>query len=229
MNKTDEIAGKYEPRENTSEEEIERRFIPISGAELRAETYGDKPTILGYAARFNIWDGEEDMFWEKIEPGAFSVSIASDDVRCLFNHESSELLGRKSNQSLRLWEDNLGLWMECDINPDDPLAMSTFAKVKRRDVTGQSFSFRTPKDAWEFEDGETPRRTLVEISLRDVGPVTFPFYEVTSVDIAFRSLTKAREGLKLDNDHGLDKLTHALRLQEKRRHDMYFKNLKGGK
>ncbi len=220
-------AGKDVPElKAESNNDMERRFVSISNAELRADTLGDSPMIVGYAARFNAWDGNENQFLEMIQPGAFSNTIMRDDVRCLFNHDANYLLGRKSSGTLRMWEDNVGLWMEVDVNPDDPQAVAIFSKIKRRDITGQSFSFYNPKDIWDFTDEDTPRRTLVEVDLVDIGPVTFPFYEVTSAEPAYRSLTKAREALGVVNDH--DILTpRGVRLQEKRRRDNQFRLLKG--
>lgn len=206
--------------------DMERRFVPMTSAELRAESVGDKPMIVGYAARFNAWDGDENMFLEMIQPGAFSQTIARDDIRCLFNHDSNYLLGRKSSGTLRMWEDAAGLWMEVDVNTDDPQAMAVFSKINRRDVTGQSFSFYNPKDIWDFTDESNPKRTLVEVDLVDIGPVTFPFYEVTSAEPAYRSLTRAREALKPTNDSGIV-TPRMVMLQAKRRRDKQFRLLKG--
>lgn len=207
---------------------MERRFVTMDTAELRADTVGERPMIVGYAAKFDTWDGDENQFLEKIQRGAFSMTIKKNDVRCLFNHDSNYLLGRKSAKTLRMWEDNIGLWMEVDVNEDDPQAMSVFSKIARRDVTGQSFSFYNPKDIWDFTDEKTPRRTLTEVDLVDVGPVTFPFYEVTSAEPAYRSLTRARDALKPTNDSGLV-TPQQIRLQERRRQDNRFRLLRGEK
>jgi HK97 family phage prohead protease len=203
---------------------VERRFVPMGNTELRADTVGNQPMIVGYAAKFNTWDGDPDLFSERIQRGAFSKTLMQSDIRCLFNHDANYLLGRKSAKTLRLWEDNIGLWMEVDINPEDPQAVSIFSKIARRDITGQSFSFFDPKDLWDFTDPDKPKRTLVEVSLVDVGPVTFPFYEVTSAEPAYRSLTRAREALKPANDSGIV-TPRDIRLQEKRRRDTMFKHL----
>lgn len=209
------------------EEDLERRFVPLAGSELRAEMAEDKPMVVGYAAKFNVWDGDEEMFMERIQKGAFSRTVLKDDIRCLFNHDPNKILGRKSNKTLRLWEDNYGLYMECDINTDDQEAMSVFSKVKRGDVSGQSFSFYHPRDIWDFSDEKTPKRTLVEVDVVDVGPVTFPFYEVTSAEPAYRSLTRARERIVVVNDDS-GRIAREIRLMEKRRHDFAIHNLKQG-
>jgi hypothetical protein len=217
-------AGKEAPELKSADDEAtERRFTSFDASELRVEdSGGEHPMIVGYAARFNAWDGDEGQFLEMIQPGAFSRTIAKDDIRCLFNHDPNYPLGRKSNGTLRLWEDGVGLYMECDINPDDVQATSVFSRVKRRDVTGQSFSFFKPKDIWDFSDEETPRRTLVEVNLVDVGPVTFPFYEVTNAEPAYRSLTRAKEALRAnDGEHDAD-VERLVRLQEGRRRNRTY-------
>jgi phage head maturation protease len=59
--------------------------------------------------------------------------------------------------------------------------------MKRGDVSGCSFSFRTLKDEWTYSaDGGTTLRTLIDVELFDVGPVTFPAYPAT--DVAVRSM-----------------------------------------
>ncbi len=231
-------AGKEVPElKSDTQSDMERRFVSVTDSELCADESDGKPMIVGYAAKFNSWDGDDNQFKEMIQRGAFSSTIKRNDIRCLFNHDSNYLLGRKSSKTLRLWEDNTGLWMEVDVNTDDPQAMSVFSKIARRDVTGQSFSFYNPKDVWDFTDPDTPKRTLVEVDLVDVGPVTFPFYEVTSAEPAYRSLTRAREALKPANDSGIvipestvptELVTPKLvMLQEKRRRDNKFRTLKG--
>jgi len=181
-----------------NEMKIERRFIPLAASELRAEGT-EKKTITGYAAKFNTEGVDE--FWgfrEMIMPGAFAATIKADDIRGLFNHDPNHVLGRNTNETLRLFENMVGLRMEDDINEDDPDAMSVYAKIKRGDVTGQSFAFMVDgKDGaeWdesEMKDGKMPLRKLHRLKLFDVGPVTYPFYEETDVAVALRSLEHYR-------------------------------------
>jgi len=226
-------AGKDVPElKSDVQSDMERRFVSVTDAELRADESDGKPMIVGYAAKFNSWDGDENQFKEMIQRGAFSTTIKNNDIRCLFNHDSNYLLGRKSSKTLRMWEDNIGLWMEVDVNTDDPQAMSVFSKIARRDVTGQSFSFYNPRDVWDFTDPDSPKRTLVEVDLVDVGPVTFPFYEVTSAEPAYRALTRARDAFNIVNDSNIvipGTITpKQIMLQEKRRRDDKFRILTKG-
>jgi len=174
-------------------ENLERRFVPLAEIELRAGE-GDTPVIEGYAAVFNKWGSEAYGFREKIAPGAFKKTIKGGDVRALFNHDPNHVLGRQSNGTLTLKEDDRGLSMHTDINADDPDAMSVYAKVRRGDVNGQSFGFVVREEEWKYFDDDTklPERIIREVDLFDVGPVTFPFYEQTDVTVALRSLERNR-------------------------------------
>jgi Escherichia/Staphylococcus phage prohead protease len=81
------------------------------------------------------------LFRERIAPGAFTATIARDDVRALFNHNPDAVLGRMMARTLTLSEDAKSLRYTVQLNADDPIAASVAAKVKRRDVTGSSFWF----------------------------------------------------------------------------------------
>jgi HK97 family phage prohead protease len=164
----------------------ERRIFKVDRIELRAGDNGVR-TLVGYAAVFNSPSEPMYGFTEQIKPGCFSRAIKEDDIRGLFNHDSNYVLGRNTAKTLRLSEDAKGLAFEIDLNAEDPDADRVAAKVKRGDVSGCSFSFRTLKDEWTYSaDGGTTLRTLIDVELFDVGPVTFPAYPAT--DVAVRSM-----------------------------------------
>lgn len=162
---------------------IERRDISPKDLALRSEDAG--AIIEGYAAVFNvrtvIWD-----FEESIAPGAFTRSIASGfNTRALFNHDPNYVLGCIKNGMLSLREDATGLWTET-IPPKSPIAESIVENVRRGDVTGMSFAFTVRKDEWIFADSadRMDQRVITEVGiLYDVGPVTYPAYEQTSVKV----------------------------------------------
>jgi HK97 family phage prohead protease len=157
--------------------------------ELRAATADSKVSkIGGYAAVFNSPTDVGDFFTEIIAPGAFTNAIISDDVRALFNHDPNFVLGRKSNRTLSLSEDNRGLMFEAS-PPDTTWAKDLLASIDRGDISEMSFQFIAKREQWD-DTGAMPIRTLLEVELLDVSVVTFPQYEDTSV--ATRSLTEWR-------------------------------------
>lgn len=152
----------------------ERRFL--TGVELRA---GKAGVIDGYAAVFNSPSQDLGGFIETIRSGAFSRAIRErQNVLCLFNHDSSLLLGRTSSGTLRLSQDDSGLYFECD-TPDAPTGRNVYAAIERHDLVNCSFSFQTLSDDWN-SDGS--KRELIDLNLFDVGPVTNAAYLATSVD-----------------------------------------------
>jgi HK97 family phage prohead protease len=172
----------------------ERREVRefIEGIELRAAPAGSSSpgTLSGYAAVFNRTSVDLGMFREVLAPGCFKDALARSDIRALYNHEPDHLLGRTTSGTLRLAEDEVGLRMECDL-PDTQLGRDLAELCRRGDLTGQSFSFTTDSDSWDYS-ASPPLRTVRAVGeLYDVGPVTYPAYSDTSV--ACRAYNKALE------------------------------------
>lgn len=170
-------------------QQIERRqFSTDLRIERRAE---GRSVLMGHAAVFNSASEDLGGFREIVAPGAFAQTIAEDDIRALFNHDSSMILARNRAGTLRLQEDGRGLAFEIDL-PDTQLARDLSVSIERGDITGNSFGFQTIEDRWERQEkGEL--RTLIRVRLFDVSPVTFPAYPQT--DLALRSLEEWRATL----------------------------------
>lgn len=176
---------------------MERRTFDVS--EMRAITNGDGlRKIVGYAAVFNSLSEEMCGFREKIAPGAFGKSVLADDIRALWNHNSDHVLGRNKSGTLALSEDDRGLKIEVD-PPDTQWARDLMVSIDRGDVDKMSFGFRTITDKWEMVGGQEIR-TLIEVKLFDVSPVTFPAYPDTQV--ALRSLEQHRKDQSADPSTG---------------------------
>jgi HK97 family phage prohead protease len=150
---------------------LERRLFTL---EIRSE--GDAPKICGHAAVFNT-PADLGYFREQIAPGAFREAIGRDDVKCLFNHDSNCVLGRNRAGTLRLSEDEVGLYFECD-PPDTQWGRDVITSMQRGDITQCSFGFIPTKQQWD-ESGDVPLRTIKNCQLFDVSPVTYPAYDST--------------------------------------------------
>ena len=165
----------------------EERRIVIG--ELRATKAADGPSkIAGHAAKFDVLSEDLGGFRERIAPGAFAKTIQSGDIRALWNHDANFVLGRNKSGTLRLSEDSAGLAWECDAPQTQLIRDMVLAPIERGDVNQCSFGFYTLNDKWAKVDGEWIR-TLLEVDLFDVSPVTYPAY--TSTDVAVRSLAEA--------------------------------------
>lgn len=159
----------------------ERRNYECGNLEIRTAENGEK-IIKGYAAKFNVLSRKLGWFFEKIERGAFAGSISDDVVKALFNHNSSYPIGSTRNGTLSLKEDEMGLYCEITL-PNTTGGNDTYESVKRGDVDGMSFSFFTKDDKWETDEQGRQIRTLREVELIEVSPVTFPAYPQTSIGI----------------------------------------------
>jgi HK97 family phage prohead protease len=174
---------------------IERRTFTIKNVEARQAEDGTM-RLSGYAAVFND-DSVPLPFIERIAPGAFRKTLTeTPDVRLLINHEGLPL-ARTKNGTLRLKEDEAGLYMDADL-PDTQAARDLYTLVERGDVDQMSFAFRVIRQTWN--EGRT-ERTLTELSLADgdVSVVTYPAYPTTTVE-AREQLKAAMQAVKEGRD-----------------------------
>jgi len=164
---------------NKQEENMEREERSYK-VEMRVEG-GDEPKIRGHAAVFNKLSVDLMGFKEKVAPGAFIQSIENSDIRALWNHNPDYVLGRNKSGTLSLEEDKKGLAIEIS-PPDTQWARDLMETIKRGDVDQMSFAFQVKKDSWD-ETGKESVRTLEEVELFDVSPVTYPAYPQTDVKV----------------------------------------------
>lgn len=159
--------------------ELERRFCNQHGLNLATRAEDAPPLISGYAAIFDTLSVQLWGFREKIAPGAFTGSLG-DDIRALWNHDTSVVMGRTKSGTLRLAEDATGLRIE---NEPPSAASHQVESIDRGDVDQMSFGFRTLEDAWDEDDEGQLVRTLLKVKLYEVSFVTFPAYPATSVQL----------------------------------------------
>lgn len=167
--------------------DLERRTL-VEPVEFRSTDDG-KIQADGYAYVFDKRSQNLGGFVEQVAAGAGKKSLQEQDVRALFNHEPSGLLGRMGAGTLRMGEDDTGGHYEIDL-PDTTTGRDVATLLERKDIIGSSFGFRTIEDEWGEDEHGFPLRTLKQFSLRDVGPVTFPAY--TDSTSALRSLAEQR-------------------------------------
>ncbi|MFF4818082.1 HK97 family phage prohead protease [Kitasatospora sp. NPDC001309] len=163
----------------------------VSDFELRATETGGS-VLIGYAAKFNTRSQDLGGWVETIQPGAFTRALdEAHDVRALFNHDPNMVLGRTTAGTLRLEQDSIGLRYEVDL-PNTSAGRDLAESLRRGDISQSSFGFRTIQDDWSYDGDGRDLRKLMDLTLYDVSPVTYPAYLDTNSGIAQRSLAKAR-------------------------------------
>jgi HK97 family phage prohead protease len=117
-------------------------------------------------------------------------------VKCLFNHDANIVLGRTSNQTLKLSDSPEGLNFRCQLDENQQSHRDLYASIKRGDVDECSFAFNVDDedgdgDSWEDAQDERGQRyklrTLRSVNLFDVSAVTNPAYGNGATSVSARS------------------------------------------
>lgn len=158
-----------------------------------SEEAGGKKYIEGYFAPFGseteLWPG----YFEQLAPSAFDNSLKSNDIRCLFNHDSGFVLGRQAAGTLELKTDETGLWGRVEINPEDRAAMDVYARVARGDISGCSFGFWPEREESKTDADGALHTTVLEADTHEVSICTFPAYPDTEVEARQRHMTENKD------------------------------------
>lgn len=173
---------------------VERRINPFK-PEYRSAGEGAPPHIVGYASVFNKLSRKlSGGFVERVNPSAFRSSKERmwEDVVCRWNHNDDFLLGTIAGRTLMIDYDQDGL--AYDVIP--PRAEQKVLELTQRgDVSSSSFAFRMPQDGgdeWALSDFGMPLRTLLDVDLVDVAPVTTPAYpDATAAARAFEGAVES--------------------------------------
>lgn len=147
---------------------MERRTYEMN-AEVRQ--IGDRRVIAGRAVPFNKKSTDLGNWFEVIEPGAFSID---GDIRALWQHDSSYVLGRTTAGTLEIEEQSDGIHVQVD-PPDTTWARDALVSMERRDVSGFSFGFIVKRHEWKGNIRHVQEAELLEVSV-----VSFPAYETTA-------------------------------------------------
>ena len=176
----------------------------INSAEFEVREIDGGMRFSGYAAVFNS-DSEPLPFTERIAPGAFRGSLRNrNDIKLLWNHETASVLGSTRAGTLKLTENERGLYVEADL-PNTSVGRDARELIARGDVDSMSFGFTVARggDEWSA-DGSV--RTLNKINLHEVSIVAFPAYTATAGSTAVRGLDKVAKRAEVDADALADAL-----------------------
>lgn len=149
--------------------------------QTREEQESGDLVLSGYFIKFDevteLWPG----YFEVIKREGVEKAIKDADIRALFNHDDSLVLGRTGNGTVTLGVDDVGLFGDIIINRNDPQAVGAYARVQRGDVVGCSFGFVPIKINTEERDDGSYLDTILELEIFEVSPCTFPAYPQTEI------------------------------------------------
>lgn len=182
--------------EDEGERSVKQRETRTAQGTIEVREEAEGMVFEGYAAVFNS-PSEPLPFIEKIERGAFSRSLRSrNDIKLLWNHDTSQVLGSTRAKTLTLVEDDRGLKVR-GVLPNTTAGRDAAELLRRGDVDAMSFGFTTIRDAWNAEGTE---RTLKSVRLHEVSIVAFPAYTGTAGTTSVRNLEKVAERAQVDAD-----------------------------
>lgn len=161
--------------------EIELR---VQNAKLTSSEDGSM-TVSGYVnetGKLSNILGVTKKFVEKIAPGAFQRAIDNSqrDIDFLAEHDNKKILASTRNGSLKLKEDDKGLFMSATIAPTS-WGRDYYELIKAGILKNMSFGFRTIKDSWRSIDLDLFERTVEELELFEVSVVRDPAYSQSSI------------------------------------------------
>lgn len=144
-----------------------------------------------------------------IPPEAWDLTRFLRHPMILLNHRIDSLpIGRATS----VWTTSKGLWMDVELDPEDPIAVKITSKIRRGYISGVSVNFRVKQN----KGSTVTRCELIECSIVSIG-------EDAGVEIGMRSLRRSRQeelvaikreinALQTDLEAGRRKVNSALAL-----------------
>lgn len=197
---------------------IEVRALDLNINDIDEESKEMK--LQGYVATdasSHILGKEGKKKWrEVIAPGTFRNAIAKakrlkESIDLLADHDTKKILASTANGSLKLEEDEVGLYFEATVSPTS-YGRDLYVLVKDGIIKGLSFGMKVLNEDWSLAADGMPLRTISEIELFEVSALKTPAYPTTLLeargmevadvevpnDLEFRALIGGN-GLNTDN------------------------------
>jgi len=165
----------------------EKRCIDFDQSRMQLTEEGGKSRLSGYAViEYRKSDpGTEfrmsSRLVERVKRSAIDAILAKkDDVIACFNHDPHFVLGRRSNGTLELFADEIGLGYRIDL-PNTSYARDLLELINRRDVKGSSFM--GSMEFYREAEGDQVVRWVTNIDMLECGPVSLPAYSSTTAQM----------------------------------------------
>jgi HK97 family phage prohead protease len=186
--------------------------VRVNSTEIEVRSEDDGMTFSGYASVFDSPSEDLGGFIEYVAPGAFKRSLqARNEIKLLWNHDTSEPLASVRGGSLQLVEDSRGLKVTAKL-PNTTRGRDVAELLRSKVIDSMSFGFNVIKDSWS-NNGAV--RTLESVRLSEVSVVTYPAYTATTATV--RSLQPTIDAdelanalLKLESGEDLDEKSATL-------------------
>jgi hypothetical protein len=159
-------------------------------------------TVEGYAAKFNSLSNDMSGLKENLCPGCFTRSLQIDDdrhdVRALYGHDKTRVLGRKSAGTLEIREDEVGLKVAIHLM-DTTDGRDTLINIRSGNLDAMSFGFLPMEKPMYTRENNVLVRNIKHAHLFEVSVVTWPQYNDTEIqerELAFKAEAQAEAEIK---------------------------------
>ena len=168
--------------QSLSQSGLDRRYTP--DAEVRAIREEDAaPQLLGRAITFDSMSRTLYGAFKEVISNDVEIARGESDVRALYEHDTTRILGREENNTLTLERRSDGLWATVT-PPDTQYAREAVTLVEGGYLRGMSFGFKPVKwDEARSDDDGTPVMVVREMELREVSWVSNPAYLLSSASV----------------------------------------------
>jgi hypothetical protein len=169
------------------------------GYELRDDDGAEMPTLFGNFAVFDEWaridSAFEGRFLERVDPKSVTRTITEnrDAMRVLFQHGRDPQIGDKPLGPIDVLEPR-GEGAYYEVPLIDTSYNRDLLPGLRAGLYGASYRFQVNEEQWDQKPGRSqhnpdglPERTILDMTVREFGPVTFPAYAKATAGV--RSLT----------------------------------------
>lgn len=160
----------------------------------RAREEGSSPSFLveGYASTFEeyqLWEDEDMILRERIEPTAFDNADMS-DVVFLLDH-TGRVYARTKNDTVQLKTDEKGLFTRTDLSKTSA-SREVYEDIEAGNYSQMSFAFVVEADRFEEKRAEGEKTIYTRIIDRiakvfDISAVGFPANPTTNIGVATRA------------------------------------------
>lgn len=166
---------------------VNNHNLEVRVQETRMTSEGDM-LVSGYVNMTNQLSyelGHIDKFVEKISPGAFTRAINKasnngNDIDFLAEHDDTLVLASTKNNTLKLSEDDTGLFMEARII-NTSSGRDYYEMIQSGIITNMSFGFYAVDDDWKSVRSDLYERTINELELFEVSAVRRPAYAASTI------------------------------------------------
>lgn len=193
-------------------DKIESRFLDAGkiNCEVREKDENGKELIRFDPIQYNVWSEVLGGFFrEIIEPGAADHLLNSGEVYSVINHDNNLILGRQSNNRLKL--ERAGDKIIATVDPPDGLSYVNDLKIniREKNIIGASYRFTVnPEDeTWDTSKDIYERRIKKFSGLFEVGPVTNPAYRGNGTRLEKRDVDQLNYDHQAETENLNDEVT----------------------